>query len=440
MLASLAIACADAQPAPAPDCTEPTRHGAGPLAGRRAPRAAGALYRVDPAGDDRADCSRAAPCREIARVAPLLRAGDLLLVGEGDYAPFELIEARGSAMAPIVLFAEGAGAVVRGEPCDRRDRSCRDAIYIERSHHLVLDGVGASDAARAGLAVELGRDIAVRNGVFADNGRWGIFSSFVDDLVIEHNQTRGSVGEHGIYASNSGDRTIIRANLVHDNRASGIQINADWNVKDATGFYPGEVDGITTGAVVESNVIYRNGPGGGGAINLDGVQDSVVRNNLLVANQASGIVAYGDADGSEDDTGDDGDGRLGPRGMIVEHNTVVQPPGGRAALLFRYSVGPNRARNNILVHPDGPGLLVGGDDDIRHLDSDHNVLARVRLGNDEPVRIIDLAAWQARGRDAHSIAAARSVLFAPGCDFALAGDSPARGGGRTEDLGALAGP
>jgi hypothetical protein len=223
---------------------------------------------------------------------------------------------------------------------------------------------------------------------------------------------------------------------VHDNRASGIQINADWSVKDATGLYPGEVDGITTGAVVEGNVIHGNGQGGGGAINLDGVQDSIVRNNLLVANQASGIVAYGDADGSEDDTSDDGDGRFGPRGMVVVHNTVVQRAGGRAALLFRYSVGPNLVSNNILIHPDADGasLLLGGEDDVRHIESDHNVLARVRLdGNADKAdlrRLIDLAAWQALGHDSHSLAAAADELFAPGCDFQPSPASPARRRGK----------
>ena len=42
-------------------------------------------------------------------------------------------------------------------------------------------------------------------------------------------------------------------------------------------------------ALVEDNIIYNNGTGGGSGINCDGVDDSIFRNNLLYANVASGI-------------------------------------------------------------------------------------------------------------------------------------------------------
>ena len=439
VLAALLVpACRSGDRAALP-CREPARLGAGPMAQRSRPAARGVVYRVGPAGDDARDCSAAAPCREIARAAPLLAPGDVLLVDSGEYRRFTWVGARGRADAPITLFAE-AGAVVRGiEGCGRRDRSCRDAILIDRADHLIIDGLGATGATRAGLAVELSQHVTVRNGVFTDNGRWGVFSSFVNDLTIEHVEAAASRTEHGIYASNSGDRTVIRRNWVHDNRACGIQINADWSVKDPEGAYPGEVDGITTGALVEGNVVFRNGAGGGAAINLDGVQDSTVRNNLLVGNTASGIVAYGDEDGVEDMNEEDGDGRQGPRGMVIAHNTVVQAAGARAALYLRYSVGPNVVRNNVLYHPDGPSILVGGDQDVAHLDSDHNLIGRVDVdGHATDGGLVDLGAWRARGVDLHSLAPDGSDLFgAAGCDFTPAASSPQRNRGVAVDGGEL---
>jgi parallel beta-helix repeat protein len=86
-------------------------------------------------------------------------------------------------------------------------------------------------------------------------------------LLLENNECFGSVAEHGIYVSNSGDRPVLRRNRVHDNNASGIQLNADLSAGG---------DGIITGALIEANVIYNNGTGGGAAINLDGVQNSIV--------------------------------------------------------------------------------------------------------------------------------------------------------------------
>ena len=46
-------------------------------------------------------------------------------------------------------------------------------------------------------------------------------------------------------------------------------------------------DGIISNALVENNVIYDNGLGGGSGINCDGVQDSVIRNNLIYNAHAS---------------------------------------------------------------------------------------------------------------------------------------------------------
>jgi hypothetical protein len=439
VLAALLVAACRAG-SDAPPCREPARLGAGPISQRSRPAVRGVVYHVGPRGNDAGDCSAAAPCREIKRAVPLLAPGDLLVIDSGEYRRFTWVGPRGRADAPITLFAE-AGAVVRGiEGCGRRDRSCRDAILIDRADHLVIDGLGATGATRAGLAIELSQHVTVRNGVFVDNGRWGVFSSFVDDLTIEHVEAAASRTEHGIYASNSGDRTVIRRNWVHDNRACGIQINADWSVKDPAHAYPGEVDGITTGALIEGNIVFRNGKGGGAAINLDGVQDSTVRNNLLVDNAASGIVAYGDEDGVEDMSRDDGDGRQGPRGMVIAHNTVVQAPGARAALTVRYSVGRNLVRNNVLYHPDGPSIMVGGDKDVAHLDSDHNVIGRVDIdGHSTDGGLVDLGAWRRRGRDRHSLATAGpSDLFAAaGCDFTPAVSSPLRDRGVAVDGGEL---
>ena len=56
--------------------------------------------------------------------------------------------------------------------------------------------------------------------------------------------------------------------------------------------------GIIRNATIEGNVIRDNGggsafaAGGGAGINLDGVQGSKVRNNLLVNNHASGIALF----------------------------------------------------------------------------------------------------------------------------------------------------
>jgi len=59
-----------------------------------------------------------------------------------------------------------------------------------------------------------------------------------------------SQAEHGIYVGNSGDRPVIRRNVVWGNNANGIHMNGDLSQGG---------DGIISGAIVEGNIIHDNG-------------------------------------------------------------------------------------------------------------------------------------------------------------------------------------
>src|SRR5207249_596007 len=115
-------------------------------------------------------------------------------------------------------------------------------------------------APRAGIAVQGEPDVnatgvVIRHCFCHHNGRWGIFTGFARDLLIESNETSYSAAEHGIYVSNSGDRPTVRANLVHDNSAAGIQLNADPAEMGPDPTDP-QGDGIITGALIELNIIH----------------------------------------------------------------------------------------------------------------------------------------------------------------------------------------
>lgn len=417
ILGWVAAGCSSSPMPNHPSAACPASPGAvGPASKRPAPPGGRKLY-VAPDGVDAGACDEQAPCRQIAQAAAQLQPGDSVLVADGLYKRFTIKGVKGTLQWPIAVFATGMNAVVNGEEnCGHGDPACRDSILIDGSSYITVDGLRSRGAARAGLAVLNSTHIQVRNGVFGPNWQWGVFTGFVDDMIIENNEAFGSLTQHGIYFSNSGDRVTIRNNWVHDNIACGIQINADYTLKPAPGAYAGPVDGITTQALIEGNVIHGNGSLGGAAINLDGVQDSIVRNNLIFGNMARGIVNYGDADGIEDHSAHDGDGRWGPKGMLVENNIIIQPRGVRSGLLFRFSVGKNIARNNILIHqdPGRAGLELASKKDAELLDSDHNVLDRVAVGSDEhpPLgSVISLEAWQEDyGKDKHSRSVAPDEL------------------------------
>src|SRR4029079_15361546 len=128
---------------------------------------------------------------------------------------------------------------------------------------------------------------------------------------IEGNVASRSQAQHGIYVSKSGDRPIIRNNILWGNHANGIQMNGDGSLGG---------DGIISGALVEGNVIYGNGAAGGSGINCDGVQNSIIRNNLIYNEHASGISLY-QIDGGDSSKND-----------LVVNNTVLVASNGRWGL------------------------------------------------------------------------------------------------------------
>src|SRR5438067_4596443 len=240
--------------------------------------AVAADYWVKNGGNDAAPgLSPATAWATLGHAAAVVNPGDTVHVLDGSYQGFDL-RRSGTAGNPITFLAQSPSTLITADNPDTPD-----GINVEDAAHIVLDGFTVNDRTRAGVRVAVSQFVTVRNCHTGNNGRWGIFSGFADDFTIENNEAHHSQAEHGIYVSNSGDRPVIRRNVVHDNHANGIHMNGDLSQGG---------DGLISGALVEQNVIYGNGAGGGSGINMDGVTDSVVRNNLLYDNHASGVSLY----------------------------------------------------------------------------------------------------------------------------------------------------
>jgi hypothetical protein len=361
---------------------------------------------VAPTGSDTNTGSADSPFREIRQAISVLVPGDTVWVADGNYKGFDV--RTGSAATTTTIRAIGSGAIIT--PTTDRGGNNPNNIVVWESTNLVLDGLRTFQAPNAGLRIVASNGVTVRNGVFGDNGKWGIVTSHCDDLLLENNDCYGSVIEHGIYVANSGDRPVVRGNRIHGNTNSGLRANGDITQGG---------DGIISGALIENNIIYDNGASGGGAMNFDGLQDGIIRNNLLYNNRATGIALF------------KGDGAAGPKGMQILNNTIIVPADGRYCLRLTDVIGTLTVRNNILYsHNTNRGSFSWNTPaEAAWTNSDYNLFGGgTAVSTDGQASRISMATWRASGHEPHSIPSTTlaALFVASGShDYRLTTSSPA---------------
>ncbi len=376
------------------------------LANVLASTAEAADYWVATNGNDSNSGSASSPWATLQYAANQVDAGDTVTVRAGQYGGFQLYTS-GTSTARIVFQAE-AGAM----PEIVSDAPGRpDGINIEGASFVTIDGFRVTGRTRAGIRAVLCENVHIRNNESEGNGVWGILTGFCDDVVVENNITTNSQVEHGIYISNSGDNPTVRNNLIYGNAGSGIHMNGDGEVGG---------DGIISRATIEGNIIFDNGRVGGSGINMDGVQDSTIRNNLIYNMHSSGMSLYR-INGSGPSTGN-----------RVLNNTVHVASDGRWAMNIQDGSSNNVLRNNILLNDHSfRGAIDICSSCLAGFDSDFNIMKnRVSAGGS----FVDLAEWQSGyGQDQTSAVASPQELFVSfaGEDFSIDESSPAFNAGQT---------
>lgn len=266
------------------------------------------------------------PWETIQFAAEHISQGDTVIVLAGEYDGFYL-SASGTESNPIVFQASTGAKIIRKNP------TTDDGINLEGANYVIIDGFEISNnektISRAGIRSVTNEGVIIRNNTIDGMGRWGIFTGFSENILIENNSCSNSQDEHGIYFSNSADNPVIRNNICFNNNSCGIHMNGDVSMGD---------DGIISNALIEGNIIYNNGTAGGSGINCDGAQSSLIRNNLLYNNHSSGISLY-KIDGAE-----------GAKNNLVINNTIVVASDGRWALNINTGSPGNTILNNILFN------------------------------------------------------------------------------------------
>jgi nitrous oxidase accessory protein NosD len=289
---------------------------------------------VSPNGSDSAAGTQAAPYKTLQRAANVARAGDIVSVAPGTYVGFR-VSTSGTASNRIVFRASGTVNVTQG--------SGGYGIYIENASYVTIDGFRVSGtsskgiAARGATATSPMRGVHVLNNVVTNTREEGMYLSQIESSLVEGNtlQDVGTSGTtttgHGLYVANAGsDNTIIRGNTfmaANNSWGEALHVNGDIGVGG---------DGIIKNLTIENNRFlggFNNG------MSLDGVQDSLIRNNIIVDTHHHGIRGY------------QIDGGGGPARLTIVNNTIYAPGGN--AVKTTDDDGSSIVFNNILVGGEG---------------------------------------------------------------------------------------
>lgn len=357
---------------------------------------------------------------DIPAAVSAVQAGQTVLVHDGIYTGFELARS-GSNSAPIVIRAAGTNAVIS------RSAPTGDGIRLQNASYVTVEGFilqgGANTtnpinarciAARGATAIAPMLGNVLRGNRCTDAGLECFYLSQFGGGLIENNFIRGcgragGARNHGIYLANAGsDNTVIRANTISTTgsagaESNGIHMNGDLSIGG---------DGLISGVLIDANTIHDNTQNG---LNLDGVQNTTLRNNLVYGNTRHGLRAYAI------------DGAAGPQGLVATNNTLIATNSGWAMKLSEDG-GGHTFFNNILL--GATGSLCVANTSFR---ADHNAVDN-RLSLNNEASILSLTAWRTQsGQDTNSFVDSAAGLFlnASANDYRLATASAARDAGIT---------
>ena len=367
----------------------------------------------------------------LQEAADACRGGDLIAVMPGTYAGFVLGDKSDAADDSYIHFKAmgnpGDVVIDRGS-----EREPDWMVLLQAAHHVIVEGFNIAGhtgpgqepvGPRAGIMLDgdFGRSgkqthhIVIAGNFSHNHRKWGLHSTDTHTVLIQNNLFALSAQEHSAYVSDGSDNYVIRGNIFFGSNASGLQCNIDsvssfhellknpelrsyrkeeptreWAiglVKLATEKF-GEnnfPDGRGLNFIIEDNVIDANGKAGGGSLNLAGLQDSLIQNNLLYGNLNHGIAQWDDANPYDEHYVEPGprtpEEVKGPNDLplwgchsnLIRNNTVLMNNRGRAAMQCRNGSWGTVMRNNIFIN-DQPYSIEIFNTSIFRLDARFNVI------------------------------------------------------------------
>jgi hypothetical protein len=387
--------------------------------------------------------------KSLQEAADAARGGDLIAVMPGTYAGFVMGDKPDASDGHYIHFkAMGKRGECIINRASERDRDWM--ILLQAAHHVIVEGFNIAGATgpgmkpvgpRAGIMLDgdFGRSgkqahhIVIAGNFSHNHLKWGLHSTDTHTVLIQDNLFALSALEHSAYASDGSDNYVIRRNIFFGSRASGLQCNIDsvssfhellknpalrdyrkeeptraWAlglIKLATEKFGANnfPDGRGLNFIIEDNVINENGKAGGGSLNLAGLQESVIQNNLIYGNFNHGIAQWDDANPYDEsyvepgpqssaDVKDPEDLPLwGCHSNIIRNNTVLMNNKGRAAMQSRNGSWGTSMHNNIFIN-DQPFSIEIFNTSIFRLDARFNVINTSSFtGMPEALKVLAIA-------------------------------------------------
>jgi hypothetical protein len=367
--------------------------------------------------------------KTLQEAADAAQGGDLIAVMPGNYAGFVLEDKPSAADWRYIHFrAMGQpGDVVLDQPSRIPDWM----ILLRAAHHVIIQGFNIAGRNAPGQPPSGPRAGIMLDGEFRNTGKqthhivlldnfshnhrkWGFHTRDTHSVLIQGNLFALSALEHSGYVSNGSDNYVIRRNIFFGSNSGGLQCNLDplssledLAKKPELSTYPKEQgtrawavgllklatekfgennfpDGRGVNFIIEDNVMNENGRAGGGSLNLAGLQDSLIQNNLIYDNRNHGIAQWNDANPYDEayvNPGPQSSGQVtGPDDLplwgchhnVVRNNTVLMSNVGRAAIQARNGSWGTKMRNNILINDQSSSIEIY-DTSIYRLDAAFSV-------------------------------------------------------------------
>jgi parallel beta-helix repeat protein len=255
----------------------------------------GHTYYVATTGSDSAAGTSAAPWKTLQKAADTVQAGDTVVVHAGTYAGFRRFAVAGGTASSPITFSADPGVIINSFGPGESNAYINIENTSPADGYYIIEGFTVANPSNRGIRSAMSRHNTFLNDTVYGAGDSDIFASRSDFITVQGNTCYNAAGQHGIYVNGS-DSYVIRGNTCYGNNWDGIHTNVSDGVNQVNshGLIENNVvhDNLLAGmdltgmntTTVRNNVIYGNGRHGIVLQNSNSNATTACHDNIIVNN------------------------------------------------------------------------------------------------------------------------------------------------------------